>query len=71
MRDNTERPESVAVGASKLVGSSKLEIITNIQEILNSIRSGKATEKISNLYGDGKASDRIIEFLKQHSESQI
>lgn len=70
-RDNTERPESVAAGASKLVGSSKLEIITNIQEILNSIRSGKATEKISNLYGDGKASDRIIEFLKQHSESQI
>lgn len=63
MRDTTERPEAVEAGTVKLVGTD-VDLIT---QSVNKLISDKSEyEKMSlahNPYGDGKASQKIIEFL--------
>jgi UDP-N-acetylglucosamine 2-epimerase (non-hydrolysing) len=60
MRDVTERPEAVAAGAARLVGTDTDYIIASVVEAL------AATPRlIANPYGDGKASARIVEELKK------
>lgn len=60
MRDVTERPEAVAAGAARLVGTDTDYIIASVVEAL------AATPRlIVNPYGDGKASARIVEELKK------
>ena len=64
MREETERPEGIKAGVAKLVGTNKDEIIN----AFNKIYKGKFQKhSITNPYGDGKASERIIKFF----ESQI
>lgn len=65
MRDVTERPEAVDAGTVKLVGSSKQEIIKNVNELLNNNEKYIKMSKAHNPYGDGKASKRILKFIKQ------
>jgi UDP-N-acetylglucosamine 2-epimerase (non-hydrolysing) len=64
MRDTTERPEAVEAGTVKLVGANQQNIINGVSELLDNpiiyLRMAQAT----NPYGDGKASERIIHFLK-------
>lgn len=62
MRDTTERPEAVNAGTVRLVGTDKSEIITRVQELLDSPKKYAAMAKAENPYGDGKASSRIVEF---------
>jgi UDP-N-acetylglucosamine 2-epimerase (non-hydrolysing) len=63
MRDNTERPEALAAGTVILVGTNKEKIIEECSELLvNTEKYRKMTELI-NPYGDGKASQRIVEFM--------
>ncbi|UFN59193.1 UDP-N-acetylglucosamine 2-epimerase (non-hydrolyzing) [Microbulbifer celer] len=63
MRDTTERPEAVAAGTVKLVGTD-VEVIT--REISALLTDKSAYEKMSfahNPYGDGEACNRIVEYL--------
>ena len=63
LRDVTERPEGVAAGVAKLVGTDRARIVAETMELFQnpSIRERMATHK--NPYGDGRASERILQAI--------
>lgn len=63
MREVTERPEAVAAGTVKLVGTDKEKIVIKIEELLADTDLYETMSRAHNPYGDGKATDRIIEKL--------
>ena len=63
MRDTTERPEAVEVGTVILVGTDTLKIIKETQELLDNVNKYNSMSSLHNPYGDGKACERIIEFI--------
>lgn len=63
MRNTTERPEAITAGTAKLVGTTTKKIVENVEELLsNTVLYGNMS-KAHNPYGDGKASERIVEVL--------
>jgi len=62
LRDNTERPETIEVGANVLAGTSPQEIVEKVDLMLKGGRSW------SNPFGDGKASERIIKILRDKTD---
>ena len=64
MRNTTERPEAIEAGTVKLVGTNPNKIIEEAQTLLNNPSEYKIMSLAHNPYGDGKASIKIIEFLK-------
>ncbi len=65
MRDTTERPESVEAGTVILVGSNKDKIVFETMNLINNQEFYKKTSEIHNPYGDGMASQRIVNFISQ------
>lgn len=65
MRDTTERPEGVAAGTLKLVGTDEEVIYENFKELLNNELAYEKMRKASNPYGDGFASKRIADVLEE------
>jgi UDP-N-acetylglucosamine 2-epimerase (non-hydrolysing) len=65
MRDTTERIEGIKSGIAKLVSTSKNSIIKEVQKLINDKKRGQKMRKVKNLYGDGKASKRIVNFVKK------
>ena len=65
VRDKTERPEGVAAGTLKLVGTGEQDIYRNIKGLLDDHARYRDMVKISNPYGDGTASERIADILEQ------
>lgn len=63
-RDTTERPEAVEEGTVLLVGTNSEEIIKQSQRLLDDEEYYKSMSLLHNPYGDGKASKRIIDFVK-------
>ena len=63
MRDTTERPEAVEAGTVILVGTDTSKIIKETQELLDNSDKYKSMSSLHNPYGDGKACQRIIEFI--------
>lgn len=68
MRDTTERPEAVEAGTVKLVGTSKETIIKEAQKLLDDENEYNTMSKAHNPYGDGKACERIVNFIKERKE---
>ena len=66
MRETTERPEAVAAGTVKLVGTDKVKIITAVDELLTNEDEYNRMSRAHNPYGDGKACERIISKIKEH-----
>lgn len=64
MRDTTERPEAVEAGTVILVGTNKKRIVQECQLLLSDTDRYAQMSALHNPYGDGKACERIIEFLK-------
>ena len=64
MRDTTERPEAVEAGTVKLVGSDQDNIIKEVQKLLNDNSEYQKMSKARNPYGDGNASEKILNILK-------
>ena len=64
MRDTTERPEAVDAGTVKLVGTDIKRIIKETSELLDNQSAYDSMAKAHNPYGDGKACERIINFMK-------
>ncbi len=64
MRDTTERPEALAAGTVKLVGTDKQKIIENCQILFEDKEAYQKMSKSHNPYGDGRACERIVDFLK-------
>lgn len=63
LRDTTERPEGIEAGTLKLVGTDMENIYKNIKELLTNKSEYDRMSKASNPYGDGHASERIIEAI--------
>ncbi|UOQ46615.1 UDP-N-acetylglucosamine 2-epimerase (non-hydrolyzing) [Gracilibacillus caseinilyticus] len=64
MRDTTERPEGVAAGTLKLVGTDEENIYNNFKLLLENKEEYEKMSKASNPYGDGLASKRIADVLE-------
>ena len=67
MRDTTERPEAVDAGTVILVGTDKNLIVSKASRLLEDEDAYEKMTKLHNPYGDGKASERIVQFINNHS----
>lgn len=65
MRDTTERPEGIAAGTLKLVGTEEETIYRNFKELLENREVYNAMAKANNPYGDGRACERIADILER------
>jgi UDP-N-acetylglucosamine 2-epimerase (non-hydrolysing) len=64
MRETTERPEAVMAGTVKLVGTDKDIIIREALELLTNTEAYDYMSRLHNPYGDGHATEKIVEFIK-------
>ncbi|MFT7251114.1 MAG: UDP-N-acetylglucosamine 2-epimerase (non-hydrolyzing), partial [Flavobacterium sp.] len=65
MRDTTERPEAVEAGTVILVGTNKDKIIKECLDLLNNKERYQQMSALHNPYGDGRACERIVNFIKE------
>ena len=63
MRNTTERPEGIAAGTLKLVGTDEETIYTEFKRLLTDKAMYDTMAKASNPYGDGHACERIVKVL--------
>ncbi|MFJ3485738.1 non-hydrolyzing UDP-N-acetylglucosamine 2-epimerase [Pseudomonas sp. NPDC090202] len=63
MRDVTERPEAVAAGTVRLVGTDPDSIVRGVCALFDDEQLWRRTSQIANPYGDGKACGRIVDAL--------
>ncbi|HFJ9425769.1 non-hydrolyzing UDP-N-acetylglucosamine 2-epimerase [Bacillus cereus] len=66
LRDTTERPEGIEAGTLKLAGTDEETIFGLADELLSDKEAHDKMAKASNPYGDGRASERIVEAILQH-----
>ena len=64
MRETTERPEAVEAGTVQLVGTNCQRIVQGVSALLDDDMRHKQMSRAVNPYGDGRAADRISDFLK-------
>lgn len=64
MRDTTERPEALAAGTVKLVGTNYDKIVSEVSALIEDLEYYNAMSQAVNPYGDGKACERITNHLK-------
>ena len=69
LRYNTERPETVSAGGNILVGADKGRIIDAVKNISTTPELYKNMKNAVNPYGDGRASERILNIIKYHEAS--
>ena len=65
MRDTTERPEGIAAGTLKLVGTNEETIYKAFKELLTNKEEYEKMARANNPYGDGHASERIAKLLEE------
>ena len=70
MRDTTERPEGIAAGTLKLVGTEEETIYNSFKELLENPEVYHSMSTASNPYGDGLASKRIADIL-QYGKTEL
>jgi UDP-N-acetylglucosamine 2-epimerase (non-hydrolysing) len=66
IRNETERHEAVEAGTVKLAGVDYKNVYAITKELLTNVNSYSDMAKSINPYGDGKASERIVDFLSSH-----
>ena len=64
-RDTTERPEAVEEGTVILVGTNTTRIEEETQKLISDAAYYKSLSMLHNPYGDGKATSRIVNFIKE------
>jgi UDP-N-acetylglucosamine 2-epimerase (non-hydrolysing) len=62
LRENTERPETVDVGANTIVGTEPERILAGVQEMIG------RTGGWSNPYGDGTAGEKIVNIITKRAK---
>jgi UDP-N-acetylglucosamine 2-epimerase (non-hydrolysing) len=65
MRDTTERPEGLAAGTVKLVGTDRAVVVAEVERLLTDPAARADMQRAHNPYGDGKASVRIANALAE------
>ena len=63
MRETTERPEGIAAGTARLVGTDPAHIVTEIFSLLGDKAAYSAMSRAHNPFGDGKAAQRIAKVI--------
>ncbi len=63
LRDQSERPEAIAEGVARLVGTEVKAIVREASRLLNDQDAYRAMSRGASPYGDGKASGRIVQAL--------
>ena len=66
LRETTERPEAIAAGTAKLVGTQSDAIATAALNLLNSSKAYDAMAQAVNPFGDGTASQRIVDIVRHY-----
>ncbi|MBD2562288.1 MULTISPECIES: non-hydrolyzing UDP-N-acetylglucosamine 2-epimerase [Nostoc] len=66
LRDTTERPEAVAAGTAKLVGTRSENIFANAAELLSDPDAYEAMANAINPFGDGHAAERILQIVQNY-----
>ncbi|HEY3376468.1 MAG TPA: UDP-N-acetylglucosamine 2-epimerase (non-hydrolyzing) [Armatimonadota bacterium] len=66
LRESTERPEAVAAGVGKLLGTDRAKIADMGTLLLTDAQAHAAMAHAANPYGDGRASERIAAIIKAH-----
>lgn len=70
MRDTTERPEAVAMGTVKLLGTDPARIVEEATTLLTDAKAYATMANAVNPYGDGKATSRILSVCNRFLESR-
>ena len=70
LREVTERPEGVAAGVAKIVGTDSARIQAAVDELLHSRAAYAAMVGSANPYGDGQAARKIVEAITRWGSSQ-
>ena len=65
LREKTERPEGIACGSARLVGTSADRIISEARQLLGDETALAAMRRRSFPYGDGRAAPRIAAIIEQ------
>jgi UDP-N-acetylglucosamine 2-epimerase (non-hydrolysing) len=65
MRSTTERPEAIAAGTSKLVGTETAAIVSAATDLLGDRAAYAKMANVANPFGDGKSSQRILDIALQ------
>jgi len=71
MRNTTERPEAVEAGTVILVGTDKNLIVSEALDLLNNKVRFETMSKLHNPYGDGKACERIVDFIVKLEQKRL
>ena len=66
LRDTTERPEGISAGTLKLVGTDEDIIYEETKRLLTDSKEYERMSKASNPYGDGNASERIVDAIVEY-----
>jgi UDP-N-acetylglucosamine 2-epimerase (non-hydrolysing) len=67
MRETTERPEGIAAGTAKLVGTDRARIVCEVLSLLDDEGAYRAMARAHNPFGDGRASERIAAIIASGS----
>lgn len=70
VRETTERPEGVEVGTLKLVGTSTENIVKQVSRLLDDEIEYERMSKAENPYGDGHASERIVNAIMRYFQNK-
>ncbi len=68
LRETTERPEAVTAGTAKLIGTKAEDIVNSASDLLANEDSYQQMAEAINPFGDGKASQRIVEISRRYLE---
>ena len=66
LRETTERPEAVAAGTAKLVGTAPTQITAAATDLLSNPDAYQAMATAINPFGDGKAAERIFQIVENY-----
>jgi len=66
VREETERPEGIEAGTAKLVGTDYNNILNEIDTLITDKKEYNKMANAVNPYGDGKASERIVDIILKH-----
>lgn len=65
LRNETERPEAVEAGIVKIIGTKKENIVQEVMKLISDQNLYNNMSKIANPYGDGRASEKIVKYIRE------
>ncbi|MGL5872953.1 MAG: non-hydrolyzing UDP-N-acetylglucosamine 2-epimerase [Xenococcaceae cyanobacterium] len=69
LRETTERPEAIAAGTAKLIGTNPENILTQTSQLLSDRQAYERMATAINPFGDGTAADRILQIVSDYLSS--